>query len=100
MRQECVCIHIKDRVNMTIEMDPSVRTAELHAAYEEHKTSTDELERLVLKRIELLERCKKERRWKSIYMRRLEENGWQTDRARRACNAANKKFMTILMKGE
>jgi hypothetical protein len=79
-------------------MDPFVRMTELRAAYEEHKTSTDELERLVLKRTELLERCKKERRWKSIYMRRLEENGWQTDRARRACNAANKKFMRILMK--
>jgi hypothetical protein len=81
-------------------MDSSVRTAELRVAYEEHKTSTDELERLVLKCIELLERCKKERRWKSIYKRRLKENGWQKDRARRACNAANKKFMRILMKGE
>ncbi len=82
MRQECVCVHIKDRVNMTIEMDPSVRTAELRAAYEEHKTSTDELERLVFKRIELLERCKKERRWKSIHMRRLEENGRVTPQTR------------------
>ena len=100
MRQESWVVHIKDGVNITIEMDPSVRTAELHAAYEEHKTSADELERLVLKRIELLERCKKERRWKSVYKRRLKENGWQKDRARRACNAANKKFMWILMKGE
>ena len=85
---------------MTIEMDSSVRAAELHAAYEEHKTSAAELERLVLKRTELLERCKTERRWKSVYKRRLKENGWQKDRARRSCNAANKKFMRILMKGE
>ena len=84
---------------MTIEMDPSVRTAELREAYEEHKTSADEVERLALKHIELLERYKNERRWKSIYKRRLEENEWQKDRARRACNAANKKFMTLLMKG-
>ena len=80
-------------------MDPSVRTDELCVAYEEHKTSVDELERLVFKRIELLERCNKQRRWKSIYKRRLKENGWQKDRTRRSCNAANKKFMTLLMKG-
>lgn len=98
MRHESWVVHIKDRVHMTIEMDPFVRMTELHAAYEEHKTSADELERLVLKRIELLERCKKERRWKSVYKRRLKENGWQKARARRACNAANKKFMRILMK--
>ena len=81
-------------------MDPSVRTAELRAAYEEHKTSADEVERLSLKHIELLERYKNERRWKSIYKRRLDENGWRKERAKRALNAANKKFLTILMKGE
>ena len=81
-------------------MDPSVRTAELRAAYEEHKTSADEVERLSLKHIELLERYKKERRWKSIYKRRLDENGWRKERAKRALNAANKKFLTILMTGE
>ena len=81
-------------------MDPSVRTAELRAAYEEHKTSVDEVERLSFKHIELLERYKKERRWKSIYKRRLDENGWRKERAKQALNAANKKFMTILMKGE
>lgn len=92
--------HIKDGVHITIEMDPFVRMTELHAACEEHKTSTDELERLILERIELLERYKMECTWKSIYMRRLNENGWNTDRARQACDAANKKFMTILMKRE
>jgi hypothetical protein len=81
-------------------MDPSVRTAELRAAYEEHKTSADEVERLSLKHIELLERYKNERRWKSIYKRRLDENGWRKERAKRALNAANKKFLTILMTGE
>ena len=81
-------------------MDPSVRTDELCVAYEEHKTSVDELERLVFKRIELLERCNKQRRWKSIYKRRLDENGWRKERAKRALNAANKKFLTILMTGE
>ena len=81
-------------------MDPSVRTAELRAAYEEHKTSADEVERLALKHIELLERYKNERRWKSIYKRRLDENGWRKERAKRALNAANKKFLTILMTGE
>lgn len=81
-------------------MDPSVRTAELRAAYEEHKTSADEVERLALKHIELLERYKNERRWKSIYKRRLDENGWRKERAKQVLNAANKKFMTILMTGE
>ena len=81
-------------------MDPSARTAELRAAYEEHKTSADEVERLSLKHIELLERYKNERRWKSIYKRRLDENGWRKERAKRALNAANKKFLTILMTGE
>ena len=81
-------------------MDPSVRTAELRAAYEEHKTSADEVERLSLKHIELLERYKNERRWKSIYKRRLDENGWRKERAKQVLNAANKKFMTILMTGE
>ena len=81
-------------------MDPSVRTAELRAAYEEHKTSADEVERLALKHIELLERYKNERRWKSIYKRRLDENGWRKERAKQALNAANKKFLTILMTGE
>ena len=77
-----------------------MRTAELRAAYEEHKTSADEVERLALKHIELLERYKNERRWKSIYKRRLDENGWRKERAKRALNAANKKFLTILMTGE
>ena len=77
-----------------------MRTAELRAAYEEHKTSADEVERLSLKHIELLERYKNERRWKSIYKRRLDENGWRKERAKQGLNAANKKFLTILMTGE
>ena len=81
-------------------MDPSARTAELRAAYEQHKTSVDEVERLFFERIELLERYKNERRWKSIYKRRLDENGWRKERAKQVLNAANKKFMTILMTGE
>ena len=81
-------------------MDPYAEFSALRVALQERQTSEAEIARLLLARIDLLDRYNQGGRHKSIYARRLDENGWQKDRAQQALLTTNNKIRTLLMNEE
>ena len=73
---------------------------ELRSAYKERQKWEAECGRLFFKSLQLLERYKEGGRWKSIWERRLDENGRQKERGQLASLAANKRDMTLLLNVE
>ncbi len=76
-------------------MDHYTEFSPLRVALQKRHKLQAEIAALRLARIDLHERYNQGGRWAGIYARRLDENGWDGDRAQKALDAVGNKIRTL-----